>query len=119
MASALARRCSFYFVFFSSRRRHTRSLCDWSSDVCSSDLNSGSPPVNRIYVGLGVRKIRLTGGEPLLRKNIERLVEQLASLPGVDLTLTTNGALRSEERRVGKEGSAGRGRHDRREQTHI
>src|SRR5260221_3681351 len=28
--------------FFSSRRRHTRSLCDWSSDVCSSDLNRGS-----------------------------------------------------------------------------
>ena len=47
----------------------------------------------RIYVDLGVRKIRLTGGEPLLRKNIERLIEQLASLPGVDLTLTTNGAL--------------------------
>src|SRR5882672_3239489 len=35
----------------------------------------------RIYVGLGVCKIRLTGGEPLLRKNIERLIEQLASLP--------------------------------------
>src|SRR5947207_11634912 len=30
--------CSFVFFFFSSRRRHTRSLCDWSSDVCSSDL---------------------------------------------------------------------------------
>src|SRR5438034_6635180 len=29
---------SFLFFFFSSRRRHTRSLCDWSSDVCSSDL---------------------------------------------------------------------------------
>src|SRR5438132_4005245 len=28
------------FFFFSSRRRHTRSLCDWSSDVCSSDLES-------------------------------------------------------------------------------
>src|SRR5947207_12077840 len=28
----------FVFFFFSSRRRHTRSLCDWSSDVCSSDL---------------------------------------------------------------------------------
>src|SRR5438034_11569358 len=28
----------FLFFFFSSRRRHTRSLCDWSSDVCSSDL---------------------------------------------------------------------------------
>src|SRR5260221_10440273 len=30
------------FFFFSSRRRHTRSLCDWSSDVCSSDLNWNS-----------------------------------------------------------------------------
>src|SRR5260221_7750339 len=35
------------FFFFSSRRRHTRSLCDWSSDVCSSDLcwNSGGRKV--------------------------------------------------------------------------
>src|SRR5438034_1215312 len=33
--------CSFSFFFFSSRRRHTRSLCDWSSDVCSSDLERG------------------------------------------------------------------------------
>jgi GTP 3',8-cyclase len=47
----------------------------------------------RIHVELGVRKIRLTGGEPLLRKNVERLIEQLAVLPNVDLTLTTNGAL--------------------------
>src|SRR5438132_8173875 len=31
------------FFFFSSRRRHTRSLCDWSSDVCSSDLPSAYP----------------------------------------------------------------------------
>src|SRR5476649_88906 len=30
----------FLFFFFSSRRRHTRSLCDWSSDVCSSDLEA-------------------------------------------------------------------------------
>src|SRR5438094_4186319 len=53
----------------------------------------------RICVALGVRKIRLTGGEPLLRKNIERLIEQLASLPGVDLTLTTNGALLAKKAR--------------------
>src|ERR687886_2656498 len=32
------RRDSLCYIFFSSRRRHTRSLCDWSSDVCSSDL---------------------------------------------------------------------------------
>ena len=47
-----------------------------------------------VFVGLGVRKIRLTGGEPLLRKRIERLVEMLARIDDdLDLTLTTNGAL--------------------------
>jgi GTP 3',8-cyclase len=50
------------------------------------------------FVAHGVRKIRLTGGEPLLRKNIEILIEQLAALKTVDgepldLTLTTNGSL--------------------------
>lgn len=50
------------------------------------------------FVAHGVQKIRLTGGEPLLRKNIERLIEQLAALRTVegeplDLTLTTNGSL--------------------------
>ena len=44
------------------------------------------------FAGLGVEKIRLTGGEPLLRRHVERLVAMLAGLP-VDLTLTTNGAL--------------------------
>jgi len=44
-----------------------------------------------IFVGLGVTKIRLTGGEPLLRKALPRLVEMLAPL-GADLTLTTNGS---------------------------
>ena len=47
----------------------------------------------RLFVQRGVRKIRLTGGEPLLRRNIERLVEMLASIPGLELTLTTNGSL--------------------------
>jgi cyclic pyranopterin phosphate synthase len=46
-----------------------------------------------VFAHQGVQKIRLTGGEPLLRRNLERLVTLLASLPGVDLTLTTNGAL--------------------------
>ena len=54
--------------------------------------------VARLFVAHGVRKIRLTGGEPLLRKNIEILIEQLAALRTVDgepldLTLTTNGSL--------------------------
>ncbi|MDE2428307.1 MAG: GTP 3',8-cyclase MoaA [Burkholderiales bacterium] len=54
--------------------------------------------IAKIFIAHGVNKIRLTGGEPLLRKNIERLVEMLASLPTLsgkplDLTLTTNGSL--------------------------
>ncbi len=48
----------------------------------------------RVFVGLGVQKLRLTGGEPLLRRNLERLVAMLATLgDDLDLTLTTNGAL--------------------------
>ena len=50
----------------------------------------------RILVGLGVRKIRLTGGEPLLRRDLPRLVEALSPL-GADLALTTNGSLLSRE----------------------
>ena len=48
----------------------------------------------RVFVGLGVNKIRLTGGEPLLRRDLERLVEMLVAIPGLDdLALTTNGVL--------------------------
>jgi GTP 3',8-cyclase len=49
--------------------------------------------VAKVFVDRGVSKIRLTGGEPLVRRNIERLVEMLARLGDLDLTLTTNGAL--------------------------
>ncbi len=47
----------------------------------------------RAFVANGVEKVRLTGGEPLLRRDIERLVALLAEIPGLDLTLTTNGTL--------------------------
>ncbi len=47
-----------------------------------------------VFADLGVRKLRLTGGEPLLRHGIERLVEQLAGIDGIDeVALTTNGSL--------------------------
>jgi GTP 3',8-cyclase len=54
--------------------------------------------VARLFVAHGVQKLRLTGGEPLLRKNLEILIEQLAALrtpegKPLDLTLTTNGSL--------------------------
>ncbi len=48
----------------------------------------------RVFVGLGVKKLRLTGGEPLLRRDLPLLVELLAAIEGVeDITLTTNGSL--------------------------
>ena len=47
----------------------------------------------RIFVQAGVRKIRLTGGEPTLRAELPRLVSMLSEIPDVDLTLTTNGTL--------------------------
>ena len=47
-----------------------------------------------LFVGLGVRKLRLTGGEPLLRAGLPELIGDLAALPGIeDVALTTNGVL--------------------------
>jgi cyclic pyranopterin phosphate synthase len=47
----------------------------------------------RAFVAHGVEKIRITGGEPLVRRDLERLIAQLAEIDGLDLTLTTNGSL--------------------------
>ena len=55
--------------------------------------------VVRLFKTLGVEKIRLTGGEPLLRRNLEQLIGMLAPL-GLDLTLTTNGSLLAKKARA-------------------
>src|SRR5689334_24174755 len=88
----------FFFFFFSSRRRHTRWNCDWSSDVCSSDL---------VRVDDGVYE----GGEvsmfydPMIAKlvtwgpdRLSAIDAQVAALDAFELD-----GIRSEERRVGKE----------------
>src|SRR2546430_9440714 len=74
--------------FFSSRRRHTRFDCDWSSDVCSSDL---------CEVKLSSERAETDPGEHL-GIGLGSLGAQLYLAPGHVLP-----ALRSEERRVGKE----------------
>jgi cyclic pyranopterin phosphate synthase len=61
--------------------------------------------VAKVFVAHGVQKIRLTGGEPLLRKNLEVLIEQLSALRTpdgrpLDLTLTTNGSLLARKARA-------------------
>src|SRR5205085_6798106 len=80
--------------FFSSRRRHTRFDCDWSSDVCSSDLHHTAGRSEWAQTVFGLR--RLAGGVVRIDGN----VVQPAS-PG---QMARQGvAYRSEERRVGKE----------------
>jgi cyclic pyranopterin phosphate synthase len=62
----------------------------------------------RIFAGLGVQKVRLTGGEPLIRREVERLVELLAGVPDLDLTLTTNGAVLAQKADALAEAGLGR-----------
>src|SRR5689334_23713796 len=87
----------FYF-FFSSRRRHTRWNCDWSSDVCSSDLEVVAERVD-VLLGRG----QLGKGDEL---GVAHLLTEAAGVR-YRVRLVHQGhpaaALRSEERRVGKE----------------
>ena len=65
-------RYSFFLFFFSSRRRHTRSLCDWSSDVCSSDLDENynvvegvlqdiTIPIGALTIAEATQNVNFTG----------------------------------------------------------
>src|SRR2546427_9111698 len=96
MVSRLERVCLF---FFSSRRRHTRFDCDWSSDVCSSDLIARYPIA---VLGDGLAEDDWTGWK-LLNQALGNRIE----LVGDDLFVTNveriERGIRSEERRVGKE----------------
>src|SRR5690242_21435847 len=81
--------------FFSSRRRHTRLTCDWSSDVCSSDLNFWSSRPKRSKVE-GSREVSLK----LLQRDSSAPLGMTELLPHTSVALLIP---RSEERRVGKE----------------
>src|SRR2546427_4629008 len=89
----------FLVFFFSSRRRHTRFDCDWSSDVCSSDLASG-PEAE----GGRVRReggVAFLAAEPLFLCGGHDLA--VAQQTGGAVVIESREAERSEERRVGKE----------------
>jgi cyclic pyranopterin phosphate synthase len=62
----------------------------------------------RLFASQGVSKFRLTGGEPLVRRQLDQLVGMLAGIPGVDLTLTTNGALLPQQAKGLKEAGLNR-----------
>jgi len=62
----------------------------------------------RVFAAHGVEKIRLTGGEPLVRRDLELLVGMLARIDGLDLTLTTNGSLLSRKAQALADAGLGR-----------
>src|SRR2546430_4171043 len=86
--------------FFSSRRRHTRFDCDWSSDVCSSDLLGLSQVEPRSYLGLllAKRASAPAARQPLIATTVEELRANVGEARRQGKTVG-----RSEERRVGKE----------------
>src|SRR5215469_17647724 len=68
-----------YFFFFSSRRRHTRSLRDWSSDVCSSDLARLSWPCLLSSIGVAVAPLRNLTGDPEQQYVVEAFTDDLVT----------------------------------------
>src|SRR5699024_11883537 len=86
--------CCLSYFFFSSRRRHTRSKRDWSSDVCSSDLNSSVPSVAGSIVK-SLEDNKQVELHTIGASATSQCVKALASARGI--------LARSEERRVGKE----------------
>src|SRR5207249_5782218 len=84
---------------FSSRRRHTRSKRDWSSDVCSSDLGN-APVLYIVQVHVEGGLVELDDVDAVLVQRTRFLVQELGKCHG-ELHLVA--VVRSEERRVGKE----------------
>jgi cyclic pyranopterin phosphate synthase len=77
---------------------------DYGMDAASRLSFDEIETLARGFARLGVRKLRLTGGEPLLRRNLPALVARLAAIEGIeDLALTTNGALLARQARALRE----------------
>src|SRR5437870_8251835 len=93
-------RVLMFVFFFSSRRRHTRWPRDWSSDVCSSDLQWVEKYFGRLKRGPQVPKISAT--TPPITAERRAVVTDQVELPRVYMGWITS-PIRSEERRVGKE----------------
>jgi cyclic pyranopterin phosphate synthase len=89
-------RCNFRCVYCMPRERFEHHEFLPQSAILSFEEIAR---LASIFVDLGVKKIRLTGGEPLVRRELHRLVAMLAELP-VELTLTTNGSLLAKQARA-------------------
>ena len=84
-------RCNFRCVYCMPKEVFGATTASSTGASCSaSRRSSGSRACSSAH---GVEKIRITGGEPLVRRDLERLIEKLAAIDDLDLTLTTNGSL--------------------------
>src|SRR5206468_9104558 len=97
--------CVFFVFFFSSRRRHTRSDRDWSSDVCSSDLTLRE--VEALIPALAPLMREAMAAHTKTAALRERLRAEQARIALAGGGVLDRAQWRSEERRVGKEGRAG------------
>src|SRR5699024_12010090 len=93
--------------FFSSRRRHTRSKRDWSSDVCSSDLRVA-----------GMIRLVIADDHPVVRAGLRAMFQAEDDIDVV-AEVSTGPDARSEERRVGKEGRCGWAACDRKKKNQM
>src|SRR2546427_3313669 len=92
---------SIHFFFFSSRRRHTRFDCDWSSDVCSSDLPvAAQAPSDQRLDRLKTEVVRAIDAKATFA---QQMVDQVFSFGELGMQEVETSKYRSEERRVGKE----------------
>src|SRR5437762_4242836 len=93
---------SDFFFFFSSRRRHTRYIGDWSSDVCSSDLSRGLRTRGPLMIS--VATVRSGSRDRSLHSCQPDSGQGCRDLLRIELLIFLPAEKRSEERRVGKEG---------------
>lgn len=104
MSAATANLIDKYGRHIDYVRLSVTDRCDFRCVYCMSEKMTFLPRqdvlsleeiyrIARAFVGLGVKRIRLTGGEPLIRSNVMSLIENIGALPGLDeLLITTNGS---------------------------
>jgi len=107
LRDGLGRAITYLRLSLTARCNFTCSYCSPSPDGAADTLErADAARLVRIFAGLGVRRVRLTGGEPTLRSDLAALARDLGAIPGIEeLALTTNGhrleGLAAELRRAG------------------
>lgn len=87
-------RCNFHCTYCNPRDGHDIAYIPHTQILAYEEMER----LVRIFVSLGVQKVRLTGGEPLIRRDLISLISQLKRIPGLrELALTTNGSLLEEQ----------------------